>query len=55
MSKRVEKQTEEGALLPRLTLILAKIAEVMHWGFAIVMLIIAVMAIIQPTGVGEWI
>ena len=43
------------ALLPRLTLILAKIAEVLHWCFAGAMLIGAFVAIIRPIPVTEWV
>lgn len=44
-----------GAVLPRLTLILAKIAEVLHWCLAGVMLIGAFATIIQPVPFTEWV
>lgn len=52
----VQKQAanNSGALLPRLTLILAKIAEVLHWCLAGGMLISALVAIIQPDSFANW-
>lgn len=47
--------THLNALLPKLTLILAKIAEVLHWALAGVMLIGALTAVIQPTTLSSWI
>lgn len=53
MTQKSQPNNQE-ALLPRLTLILAKIAEVLHWCLAGGMLIAAVYAIIQPTSFTEW-
>lgn len=44
-----------NSLLPRLTLVLAKIAEVLHWCLAGVMLIGAFVTIIRPAPVTEWV
>lgn len=52
-----QKQTtnDPGALLPRLTLILAKIAEVLHWCLATIMLVVAFIAIRRPDSLTSWI
>lgn len=44
-----------GAVLPKATLVLAKIAEVLHWCLAGTMLVGAFITIIQPTAFIEWI
>lgn len=44
-----------GAVLPKVTLILAKIAEVIHWCLAGAMLIGAFITIIRPVPVTEWV
>lgn len=49
------KTKQPEALLPRLTLVLARIAEVVHWCAAGVMVIAAAAAIIWPVWFGEWI
>lgn len=53
----VQKHTVDnsGALLPRLTLILAKIAEVLHWCLAGIMLVVAIVAIKRPDSLLNWI
>ncbi len=43
------------AILPRVTLVLAKIAEVLHWCLASTMLIGAFITIVQPTSAVEWV
>lgn len=49
------KSNESEPLLLKLTLALAKIAEVVHWCLAGVMLIGAFFALIQPTPFAEWV
>lgn len=51
-----QKQTtnDSETLLPRLTLILAKIAEVLHWCLAAIMLILGIAAITQPKILTSW-
>lgn len=53
MQKQITNPTE--AFLPRLTLILAKIAEVLHWCLAAIMLIGAFIAIIRPEQSVDWV
>lgn len=50
--KQMENASE--ALLPRLTLILAKIAEVLHWCLAGIMFILGIVAITQPKVLTSW-
>lgn len=52
----VQKQTQNNsaAVLPRLTLIVAKIAEVLHWCLAAIMLVIAFIAIKRPDSLNGW-
>lgn len=54
-NKSQSNNDRTNALLPRLTLILAKIAEILHWCLAGVMLIGAVVAIIGPASFTEWV
>lgn len=51
-----QKQTKANpeALLPRVTLIFAKIAEVLHWCLAGIMLVIALIAIKRPDSLNAW-
>lgn len=51
-----QKQTKDNpeALLPRLTLILAKIAEVLHWCLAGIMLVVAFVVIKWPDSLNGW-
>lgn len=53
MTKEVQINDSE-ALLPRLTLAIAKIAEVVHWVLAGVMVIGTLAAIIWPAQVADW-
>lgn len=53
MTQQSTKNDSE-ALLPRLTLILAKIAEALHWCLAGVMLILGVITIAQPKVLTSW-
>lgn len=54
MSNKVQAN-QSNALLPRITLIIAKIAEILHWCLAGVMLISALIAAIQPAEFTEWV
>lgn len=54
MAKKVQTN-DPDALLPRLTLIIAKIAEVLHWCLAGIMLIGAFIVIIRPEPFTEWV
>lgn len=54
MAQKLQKDNSD-ALLPRLTLVLAKIAEVLHWCLAGAMLIGAFVTIIRPIPVTEWV
>lgn len=53
MTQKQMKNASE-ALLPRLTLILAKIAEVLHWCLAGIMFILGIVAITQPKVLTSW-
>ena len=55
MSKKLQTADNSVMLLPRLTLSLAKIAEVAHWCLACIMLISALVAIIQPAQFTGWV
>lgn len=53
MSKPTQTH-QAGTILPRATLILAKIAEVVHWCLAGLILVGTFAAIIQPKALMEW-
>lgn len=53
MSQKIQADNSD-ALLPKLTLILAKIAEVLHWCLAGIMLIGAIYALARPVSFGAW-
>ncbi len=47
-------KASSDAFLPRLTLILAKIAEVLHWCLVVIMLAVAFVAIKRPDSLLSW-
>lgn len=49
-----QKVNNSEALLPRLTLAIAKIAEVVHWGLAGVMLIGTFVTVFWPAQIAQW-
>lgn len=54
MTKELKTQ-DDGALLPRLTLMVAKIAEVLHWCLVAAMLAVTLATIIRPEPVTQWV
>ncbi len=49
-----QKKNHPEAVLPRLTLILAKIAEILHWCLVGIMLVLGIIAIVQPKILESW-
>lgn len=54
MSKE-QKTNDSEALLPRLTLAIARLAEVVHWGLAAAMLVGTLVTVFWPTQIAEWV
>lgn len=54
MAQKLRETNNRDVLLPRLTLILAKIAEVLHWCLAGVMLVGAMAAVIGQASFMDW-
>lgn len=55
MSKNLQAEQQTNLMLQKTTLILAKVAEVLHWGLAGAMLIAAIASVIWSTSALEWV
>lgn len=55
MSRDFKKEQKANSVLRKTTVVLAKIAEIFHWGLAAAMLIAGVCALIWSAPVSEWV